>query len=159
MLPLPKRTVAGPDWAERPCEQEALVQTRGAEMGVGQDGIPSGVASLPQERGRTQPGSCALLAASPGLWEIAVGRKLFLFKLRTACYNSVTSTLSQLCLKGVSTSLPLHWEIDSNERRPAWAGASLPSPCCVTLATLRWASAALSEEWQVSPRMPLSDFI
>ena len=49
----------------------------------------------------------ALLAASLGLQEMAVGRKLFPFELRPVSSKSLTSTLSQLCLKVASISLPL----------------------------------------------------
>lgn len=75
----------------------------------------------------------ALLAASLGLQEMAVGRKLFPFEMRPVSGKSLTSTLSQLCLKVASISLPLQWEIDSKEESSAWPITSLPFPCCVTL--------------------------
>lgn len=75
----------------------------------------------------------ALLAASLGLWEVTVGRKLFLFELRPASNKSLNSTLPPLCLKGASVSLTLQWEIDSKEESSVWPIVSLPFPCCVTL--------------------------
>lgn len=46
------------------------------------------------ERGTAQPASWALLAASLVLWEIAIGRKLFLFELKPTSCKFLVSALS-----------------------------------------------------------------